>query len=576
MTDFDYDVLVIGSGFGGSVSALRLTEKGYRVGVLESGRRWNDGDYPKSNWNVRKSIWAPRLGMTGPQRISILGKCAVFSGAGVGGGSLIYGNTLYEPLPAFYTDKAWSHITDWRSELAPYYDQAKRMLGVATNPRMTPADEVIRDIADDLGVGDTFHMTNVGVFFNEGREGEEVDDPYFGGAGPRRSGCVHCARCFTGCPHNAKNTTTTNYLYLAEQGGAEVHPLTTVTKVEPLASGGYAVETVQSNRWIRKGRKTFTAEQVVFAAAALGTQKLLHKMRDEETLPNLSPTLGELTRSNSEAILNVVSNKRTDFAQGIAITSSIHPEADTHVEVCRYGSGQNALFPMSVPIVDGGAFRFLRFLLAIVLHPIVFARSLNARGASDRSVILLIMQSLDNSLTSYRRRGLLKTKQGTGEPNPTWIPVAHDIGRRFADKIEGDTHSLAMDIFNIPATAHYIGGCVIGDSPETGVVDPYQRVYGHPGLHVADGSAVTANLGVNPSLTITAQAERAMAFWPNKGEADTRSSLGATYQRIEPVRPKCAAVPDFATGALRLPIVEITASDKQPTKVVVPSDHVST
>ncbi|MBJ8342652.1 GMC family oxidoreductase [Antrihabitans sp. YC3-6] len=576
MTNFDYDVLVIGSGFGGSVSALRLTEKGYRVGVLESGRRWNDGDYPKSNWNVRKSIWAPRLGMTGPQRISILGKCAVFSGAGVGGGSLIYGNTLYEPLPAFYTDKAWSHITDWRSELAPYYDQAKRMLGVATNPRMTPADEVIRDIADDLGVGDTFHMTNVGVFFNEGREGEEVDDPYFGGAGPRRSGCVHCARCFTGCPHNAKNTTTTNYLYLAEQGGAEVHPLTTVTKVEPLASGGYAVETVQSNRWIRKGRKTFTAEQVVFAAAALGTQKLLHKMRDEETLPNLSPTIGELTRSNSEAILNVVSNKRTDFAQGIAITSSIHPEADTHVEVCRYGSGQNALFPMSVPIVDGGAFRFLRFLLAIVLHPIVFARSLNARGASDRSVILLIMQSLDNSLTSYRRRGLLKTKQGTGEPNPTWIPVAHDIGRRFADKIEGDTHSLAMDIFNIPATAHYIGGCVIGDSPETGVVDPYQRVYGHPGLHVADGSAVTANLGVNPSLTITAQAERAMAFWPNKGEVDTRSELGATYQRIEPVRPKCAAVPDFATGALRLPIVEITASDKQPTKVVVPSDHVST
>lgn len=576
MTDFDYDVLVIGSGFGGSVSALRLTEKGYRVGVLESGRRWNDGDYPKSNWNVRKSIWAPRLGMTGPQRISILGKCAVFSGAGVGGGSLIYGNTLYEPLPAFYTDKAWSHITDWRSELAPYYDQAKRMLGVATNPRMTPADEVIRDIAEDLGVGDTFHMTNVGVFFNEGREGEEVDDPYFGGAGPRRSGCVHCARCFTGCPHNAKNTTTTNYLYLAEQGGAEVHPLTTVTKVEPLASGGYAVETVQSNSWIRKGRKTFTAEQVVFAAAALGTQKLLHKMRDEETLPNLSPTLGELTRSNSEAILNVVSNKRTDFAQGIAITSSIHPEADTHVEVCRYGSGQNALFPMSVPIVDGGAFRFLRFLLAIVLHPIVFARSLNARGASDRSVILLIMQSLDNSLTSYRRRGLLKTKQGTGEPNPTWIPVAHDIGRRFADKIEGDTHSLAMDIFNIPATAHYIGGCVIGDSPETGVVDPYQRVYGHPGLHVADGSAVTANLGVNPSLTITAQAERAMAFWPNKGEVDTRSELGATYQRIEPVRPKCAAVPDFATGALRLPIVEITASDKQPTKVAVPSDHVST
>ncbi|WP_040734715.1 GMC oxidoreductase, partial [Nocardia tenerifensis] len=509
MPAFDYDVVVIGSGFGGSVSALRLTEKGYRVGVLEAGRRWDAENLPRTNWNVRKSIWAPRLGLTGPQRISLLGKCAVFSGAGVGGGSLIYGNTLYEPLANFYTDRQWAHITDWRAELAPYYDQAQRMLGVAPNPRMTPADEVIREIAEDLGVGDTFHPTDVGVFFNESDPGAEVEDPYFGGAGPRRRGCVHCAQCFTGCPHNAKNTTTTNYLYLAEQAGAEVHPLTTATAVRPLPDGGYAVETERSDRWIRKERKTFTAEQVVFAGAALGTQKLLHKMRDDAVLPNLSPRLGELTRSNSEAILNVVSRSRRDFAEGIAITSSIHPAEDTHIEVCHYGKGQNALFPMSVPIVDGGAFRFLRFLLAIVLHPLVFLRSLNARHASERSVILLVMQSLDNSLTSFRRRGLLKTRQGTGEPNPTWIPMAHDIGRRFGEKVRGDTHGLVMDVFNIPATAHYIGGCVIGDTPETGVVDPYQRVFGHPGLHVADGSAVTANLGVNPSLTITAQAERA-------------------------------------------------------------------
>lgn len=552
-----YDVVVIGSGFGGSVAALRLTEKGYRVGVLEAGRRWNPEDYPKTNWNVRKAIWAPRLGLTGPQRISLLGKCAVFSGAGVGGGSLIYGNTLYEPLPEFYNDRHWAHITDWRDELAPYYDQASRMLGVAKNPRMTPADTVIREIADDLGVGDTFHATNVGVFFNEGKEGDEVADPYFGGVGPRRSGCQHCARCFTGCPHNSKNTTTTNYLYLAEQGGAEVHPLTSVTDVRPLASGGYAIDTERPDRWIRKNKRTFTADQVVFAAAALGTQKLLHKLRDDGTLPEISPTLGELTRSNSEAILNVVSNKRHDFAQGIAITSSIHPEANTHVEVCHYGEGQNALFPMSVPIVDGGAFRLLRFLLAILLHPIVFARSLNARRASERSVILLIMQSLDNSLTSYRRGKFLLTKQGMGEPNPTWIPLAHDIGRRFAKKVEGDTHSLAMDVLNIPATAHYIGGCVIGESAETGVVDPYQRVYGHPGLHVADGSAITANLGVNPSLTITAQAERAMAFWPNKGDSDTRPALGSAYQRIEPVSPRTPAVPTSAFGALHLPLFPV-------------------
>ncbi|MTE14596.1 GMC oxidoreductase [Nocardia aurantiaca] len=554
MPNFDYDVVVIGSGFGGSVSALRLSEKGYRVAVLESGRRWNAEDIPKTNWNVRKSIWAPRLGLTGTQRISILGKCAVFSAAGVGGGSLIYGNTLYEPLPAFYTDRQWAHITDWRSELAPYYDQAQRMLGVAPNPRMTPADHVIRSVAADLGVADTFHATNVGVFFNEAAPGEEVDDPYFGGAGPRRKGCIHCARCFTGCPHNAKNTTPKNYLYLAEQAGAHVFELTTATGVRPVTGGGYAIETQRSDRWVRKGRKVFTAEQVVFAAAALGTQKLLHTMRDEGVLPHLSPRLGELTRSNSEAILNVVSRSRDDFAEGIAITSSIHPEPDTHVEVCHYGKGQNGLFPLSVPLVDGGAFRFLRFLLAMLLHPVVFARSLNARRASEKSVILLVMQSLDNSLTSFRRWGRLKTRQGTGKPNPTWIPLAHDVGRRFGEKVDGDVQMLAMDVFNIPATAHYIGGCVIGEGPESGVVDPYQRVFGHPGLHIADGSAVTANLGVNPSLTITAQAERAMAFWPNRNEADPRPELGAPYRRINPVAPKHAVVPDFAPGALRLPI----------------------
>ncbi|WP_459546485.1 GMC oxidoreductase [Nocardia sp. X0981] len=559
MSGFDYDVVVIGSGFGGSVSALRLTEKGYRVGVLEAGRRWDADSLPRSNWNLRKSIWAPKLGLTGPQRVSVLGKCAVFSAAGVGGGSLIYGNTLYEPLRDFYTDRQWAHITDWREELAPYYDQARRMLGVATNPRTTPADEVIREVAEDMGVGSSFHSTEVGVFFNEEDPGAEVDDPYFGGAGPRRRGCVHCARCLTGCPHNAKNTTTTNYLYLAEQAGATVHALTAVTAVRPLPDGGYAVDTERPGRWIRKEKKTFTAEQVVFAGAALGTQRLLHRMRDRGVLPRISPRLGELTRSNSEAILVVASRNRRDFAEGIAITSSIHPEEHTHIEVCRYGKGQNALFPLSAPVIDGGAFRFLRFLLAVLRHPLVFLRSLDARRASERAVILLVMQSLDNSLTSFLRRGRLETEQGKGEPNPTWIPLAHEVGRRFAAKVDGDTHGLYTDALNIPATAHYIGGCVIGDSPETGVVDPYQRVYGHPGLHIADGSAVTANLGVNPSLTITAQAERAMAFWPNKGRQDSRPSLGTPYQRIAPVAPVAPTVPAAAPGALRLPITPTRA-----------------
>ncbi|MFC7500481.1 GMC oxidoreductase, partial [Nocardioides sp. GCM10030258] len=435
--------------------------------------------------------------------------------------------------------------------LAPYYDQAKRMLGVVENPRTGPKDDLLLQVARGRGVAETFHKTQVGVFFNEGNEGSEVDDPYFGGAGPRRSGCIHCSECFTGCKHNAKNTTDKNYLYLAEQNGAEVHPLTTVTSVRK-DGDGYVVDTERSNGKLRKGRRTFTAEHVVFAAAALGTQKLLHKLRDDGTLPELSPRLGELTRSNSEAIIGVQSRSRDDFAQGVAITSSIHPEPQTHVEVCTYGKGQNSMFAQTVPMIDGGAFRFLRFLLGAVLHPLVMLRSMDLRRASERSVILLVMQSVDNSLTSFLKGGQLKTKQGTGEPNPDWIPLAHEIAREYAVKADADPGNVATDIFNIPATAHYIGGCTIGDSPATGVIDPYQRIYGYPGLHIADGSAITANLGVNPSLTITAQAERAMAFWPNKGEQDARPALGAAYERIAAVAPKAPVVPANAPGALRV------------------------
>jgi cholesterol oxidase len=556
----DYDVVVIGSGFGGSVSALRLTEKGYTVAVLEAGRRWNPGDFPRSNWNLRKAIWAPRLGMTGTQRISLLGKCALFSAAGVGGGSLIYGNTLYEPHDGFFDDPAWAHITDWRTELAPFYDQAKRMLGVATNPVLTEADAVLQEVAEELGVADTFHPTDVGVYFGEA--GVTAPDPYFGGAGPERTGCLLCARCFTGCPHNAKNTTTTNYLHLAEQAGATIQSMTTVTSVRPLPHGGYEIIAVDSGRpWWRRARR-LTATQVVFSAAALGTQKLLHTLKDTGVLPAISDRLGELTRTNSEAVLTATSRTRADFANGVAITSSIHPAPDTHIEVCRYGSGQNALFPLTAPMIDGGRLRALRFLLLVLTHPLRFLRSLDVRRAADRSVVLLVMQSLDNSLTSFRKRGLfghrLTTRQGTGAPNPSWIPVGHAANRRFAEKIGGDALGMYMDVFDIPSTAHYIGGCVIGESPATGVVDPYQRLYGYPGLHVVDGSTISANLGVNPSLTITAQAERAMAFWPNKGDADPRPLLGRGYERITSVAPKHPTVPASAPGALRLSITPVT------------------
>lgn len=557
---FDYDVIVIGSGFGGSVSALRLSEKGYRVGVLEAGRRWAPADFPKSSWHLRNFLWMPKLGLTGPQQLTILKNTFILSGVGVGGGSLIYGNTLYEPPDSFYADPQWAGITDWRSELAPYYDQAKRMLGVGPNPRLTAADAVMRSVAEDLGVADTFRTTNVGVFFGE--RGRTVTDPYFGGIGPDRAGCVFCTQCLTGCPNNAKNTTETNYLYLAERAGAQIHPMTAVTDVHPRPDGGYDIATVRSGRWIRKGRQRFTAKQVVFSAAALGTQKLLHKFRDCGSLPEISPRLGELTRTNSEAILQAKSKHRTDFSEGIAITSSLHPKPDTHVEACHYGKGSNAMHLLTVPLIDGERHRLLRFLLFSLAHPIVSLHSLWVRRASEKTISLLVMQTADNSLTTYRRRGLfgtrLTSKQGRGEPNPVWIPDGHDVARRVAEKIDGYAEGAYGDLVNVPMTGHFIGGATIGADAAHGVIDPYQRLYGHPGLHVVDGSAITANLGVNPSLTITAQAERAMAFWPNNGETDPRPALGSPYRRIKPVQPRSPVVPEGAAGALRLPLADIS------------------
>jgi cholesterol oxidase len=495
--------------------------------------------------------------------------CLILAGAGVGGGSLVYANKLYEPLDAFYRDPSWARITDWKSELAPYYDQAKRMLGVVENPLHTPSDEVMQQVAEDMGVGHTFRHTPVGVFFGgpDATAGEEVADPFFGGAGPARNACLNCGECMTGCRHNAKNTLVKNYLHLAEQAGAVVHPLTTVTRVRPRDGGGYEV----TARWTkaklsrRTAVATFTADQVVFSAAALGTQKLLHQLKGEGHLPHVSDRLGALTRTNSEAILGAVAGDRSvDYTRGVAITSSFHPDEVTHVEPVRYGRGSNAMALLQTVLADDvpGTSRvrtWLRELWAQRRH----ARDLyDLRHWSERAVIALVMQSLDNSITTVGVKGRLgwrmSSKQGHGAPNPTYIPVAYDAVRRVADLIDGTPGGTIGEPFNRPMTAHFIGGCTIGDSPQTGVVDPWQRLYGHDGLHVVDGSAISANLGVNPSLTITAQAERAMAFWPNKGEADPRPALGSGYRRLAPVEPKNPAVPDAAPGALRLPIVGVS------------------
>ncbi|MCU1601572.1 MAG: choD [Frankiales bacterium] len=545
------DVIVIGSGFGGSVTALRLAEKGYRVTVLEAGQRFTQDTLPKSSWDLKAFLWMPRLGLTGMQRITILKDVVILSGAGVGGGSLVYANTLYTPPPAFFADPQWSGITDWDSELAPHYDQAQRMLGVTENPTTTPSDVVMQKVAADMGVGHTYHPTPVGVFFGE--PGKTVPDPYFGGAGPDRTGCIQCGNCMIGCRFGAKNRLDTNYLYLAERLGTTVEPLTSATALRQTAQG-WEVDTVPTGR---KGPVTTRrASQVVLAAGTLGTQKLLHDMRDTGVLPHVSRALGTQTRTNSEALLGAQSPKVPDhpFNEGIAITSSFHPDDVTHVEPVRYGKGSNAMGLLSTILVDGGGRvpRPLRFLAQILRHPYVFARSLSVRNWSEKTIIVLVMQTLDNSITVRRtRRGKLTSGQGHGAPNPTWIPVAHEATRRIADEIGGFPGGTVGDLANVPMTAHIIGGCVISEGPETGVIDAYHRVHGYPTLHVVDGAAISANLGVNPSLTITAQAERAMSLWPNHGEPDPRPQQGRPYERIAPVVPRSPAVPSSAPGALR-------------------------
>ncbi|APE23434.1 MULTISPECIES: GMC family oxidoreductase N-terminal domain-containing protein [Streptomyces] len=584
---YDYDVLVVGSGFGGSVTALRLTEKGYRVGVLEAGRRFTPETLPKNSWDLKNFLWAPALGLYGLQRIHLLGNVMVLAGAGVGGGSLNYANTLYVPPKPFFDDPQWKDITDWQEELRPYYDQAQRMLGVRLNPTTTPSDVHLKAAAQAMGIGDTFHMAPVGVFFGDGldadggdgagtkvKPGTEVADPYFGGAGPSRRACTECGECMTGCRHGAKNTLNENYLHLAEKAGATVHPMTTVVTVTEDSRGGFAVKTLPTDQR-RKGKgRTFTARRVVIAAGTYGTQTLLHRMKDSGLLPRISRRLGELTRTNSEGLVGAQTTDRryrkrhgkdrVDFTKGVAITSSVHPDANTHIEPVRYGKGSNSMGGMTVLQVPYGAHRVRNWLLNLVKHPTLAARSLSNWRWSERTIIGLVMQSLDNSLTTYRKpgglgKGLLTARQGHGAPNPVQIPEATRAATLLAEEINGFAGSNIGELMGTPLTAHFLGGCPIGADAESGVIDPYHRLYGHPGISVVDGAAVSANLGVNPSLTITAQAERAMSFWPNKGEEDIRPRQGEAYVRLSAVEPKSPAVPAEAFGALRLPFLGIPA-----------------
>ncbi len=540
--EHDYDWLVVGSGFGGSVSALRLREKGYSVGVLECGRRFEDEELPKSTWDVRRYFWAPRLGMRGIFRLSIFKHVAIVSGAGVGGGSLGYANTLYRARRRFYEDTQWASLADWEAALAPHYDEAERMLGVVAYDQDDPADDLLREYAREIGVEDTYAKTRVGVFL-DGRRGETVPDPYFGGAGPDRTSCLRCGRCMIGCPHGAKNTLVKNYLWLAERAGAEVLPERQVVDVRPLGaadgSEGYEVITERPGAWLRRDRRRFTARGVVVAAGPLGTNRLLAACKLHGSLPALSDRVGDLVRTNSEAILAVtLPRDAPDIVSRVAITGSIYPDPETHIETVVYGDAADSMSSLYTVMVGDGTrvTRPLKLLKAAARHPLTFLKLFNPRGWSRRTIIVLVMQTVDNAIalraTRTRRGVRLQTEQDPARPIPTYLSAANEFGSWLAKRTGGVAQSSLMEaLANIPTTAHVLGGAVIGADPSTGVVDSHQRVFGYANLLVCDGAAVPANVGVNPSLTITAMAEHAMSHVPAAGypaEVTSRAKISNT------------------------------------------------
>ncbi|WP_194862987.1 GMC family oxidoreductase [Myxococcus sp. AB036A] len=513
----DCDWLIIGSGFGGSVSALRLTEKGYRVVVLEKGRRLRAPDFPKTNWALKRWLWMPTLGWRGLFEMTFFRHVTVLSGVGVGGGSLVYANTLPIPRDDFFQAPSWGHLAPWKEELAPHYTTARRMLGATPNPLRTVPDQVLQDVGTDLGRTD-FQPTTVAVYFGE--PGVTVKDPYFNGEGPDRTGCTACGGCMLGCRFDAKNTLDKNYLYLAERRGLTLHADTEVTWVRPLPDGGYEVEALQGARRFLRKKVRFTAKHVVFAGGVLGTLDLLLKLKaSPDGLPRLSDRLGDGVRTNSEALVGVVSGRKgQDLSRGIAIGSILHTDAQSHLEPVRYSAGSGFFRLLMAPQVSGATMlqRFVRLVGLLVRHPLRFLKAWFVPDFARRTMILLYMRTLEGHLRMKRSRRLgLSTALQAGPAPSANMPEAFDLARRVADKLDGYPMTIVSEtLLGIPTTAHILGGCCMGDSEETGVIDSRHRVFGHEGLYVVDGSAISANPGVNPSLTITALAERAMTFIP--------------------------------------------------------------
>jgi cholesterol oxidase len=519
--DTHYDWIIIGSGFGGSVSALRLAEKGYRVLVLEKGRRFRTEDFAASNRDLRRWMWMPRLGMHGIFQMSFLEHLTVLHGVGVGGGSLVYANTLPTPKDVFFRASSWAHLADWKRELAPHYDTALRMLGAATNPRETPGDRILRKIAADTGRSEHFEMARLAVHF--GKPGVRVPDPYFGGRGPERVGCTFCGACMTGCRVGAKNTLDRNYLYLAEQLGVTVQPETEVTAVRPRPGGGYVVETRPSPGGPGSD-ETITAQRVVFAGGVMGTLPLLLRMQKaRDGLPGLSARLGQAVRTNSEALIAVVTpTLGEDFSQGVAISSILHTDEHSHIEPVRYGKGSDFFRLLALPHAPAptAVARLASALRGFGQRPGAWLRAIVSGDFSSRVQILLYMRTLEGTLSlklgrspwTGFRTGLV-TQLAAGQTAPSaFMSEATELANRFATEVGGVTMSMLTEtLMGVPSTAHILGGCCMGEGPAEGVIDRDHQVFGYPGLYVVDGSAVSANPGVNPSLTITALAERAMS-----------------------------------------------------------------
>jgi cholesterol oxidase len=508
-----YDFIVIGSGFGGSVSALRLAEKGFSVAVLEKGLRWQPEDFPPTNMHVHRSVWMPRLGLVGIQALTLLKHVLIVHGVGVGGGSLLYANQLIVPERSIFAKKEWG-ADNWYERLAPHFKEAVRMLGAVQCPDVGPADRVLQEVGLEIRGKDTFHINPVGVFFGEPEK--SVPDPFFGGAGPDRVGCKKCGACMIGCPTGAKNSLDRNYLWLAEKLGVAIYPETEVTGVRPVGGDdGYDVICRKSHGFSHRGQ-IFRAKNVVFSGGVLGTVDLLLKCKADELLPNLSDCLGDLTRTNSEAILAVDStDSEVDWNAHVAITSGVYPDPNTHIEIVRYNKGSDLLYAIATVLTDGGGKipRFLRFLWNTARHPSQFLRALWVPGQSKRSSILLVMQSTENYLRLRRSSlGLTSELPPDGNRIPSYIPIANQVARRMAEKVRGYPKGSWFEVLmDAPTTAHILGGCVMGSTPENGVVDNQGRVFGYPGLYVADGSVIPANLNVNPALIITALAEYFMS-----------------------------------------------------------------